>query len=135
MGTCTSPRGARPSQSRPQRREGHLPFRCQRVQVEPLPAHLQAPVGGDRPLLAGFVAVELYAVLIEVAQVQRLAHTVIACAIEGDARRQHAPQGITERRTRRIENRQVIEAGAAGRWWRTPGALPGVERYVVMITP
>src|SRR5439155_9700287 len=42
-------------------------------------------------------------------------------------------QRIGERRARRIEDREVIEAGGAGRRRRSAKALPGIERDVMMI--
>src|SRR5262249_5027959 len=61
------------------------------------------------------------------------AHAVLAGAVEGDAGRPHAVQRVGQRRTGGVEDGEVVEAGAAGRWRAAAGAFPRVETDVVVI--
>jgi len=62
------------------------------------------------PLLARAIPIELDAVLVEVAQVERLADAVIAGAVERDAGRDQPAQRVAQCRTCRIEDGKVIKA-------------------------
>src|SRR5687767_1777668 len=97
--------------------------------------HGECAVGIFRPLVLRTVPIELDAVLVRIAQIERLADAVIGRAVELDAGRDKAAQSIRERSPRRIEDRGVIEPGRAARGRRAALALPGVERDVVVIAP
>jgi hypothetical protein len=58
---------------------------------------------------------------------------VIAGAVERDAGLAQPPQGVTERGTIGISNREMIEAGRAGRRRVAVAAFPGVQADVVVI--
>src|SRR6478735_3723926 len=66
-------------------------------QIEPLCEHRQRAVRVARPLLAGPVPIQFDAVLVGVAQVERLADAVVAGAVERNAGGDNAMQGIGER--------------------------------------
>src|ERR1051326_7931428 len=86
-----------------------------------------------RPLGLRPVAVEFDAVLVGIAQIERLADAVVAGAVELDAGGQHAMQRIGQRGTVGIEDSGVKQAGRAGRRWMAALAFPGIEPDVVMI--
>src|SRR5215470_19661495 len=61
-------------------------FREQCVEIDRLREHRRRPVGRTRPLVLRLVVIELDAVLVRVAQVQRDGHAVVARAGERQAR-------------------------------------------------
>ena len=82
------------------------------VEVERQGVHLQDAVA-DRPLLPRAVAVELDAVALGIAQVERLADQVIGGAAQAPAGLGDALQGAGEIGAARHEDRQVKEAARA----------------------
>ena len=110
-----------------------LPLLQQRLDIQPLREHRELAVRPERPLLLRPVPIELDAVVVGIAQIERLADAVVAGAVERDAGRHQAAERVGERGARRIEDRDVIEAGRAGRRRRAALALPGVEADVVVI--
>ena len=93
----------------------------------------KAPSGVARPFRTRPVPVELEAVAIRVAKIQRLADAVIAGAVKRDAGLLEPAKRVGERRAVRIADGEVIEAGrpGGGAWPAT--ALPGVQADVVMV--
>ena len=73
------------------------------------------------------VPVQLDAVAVGVAQVERLAHAVVAGAVERDAGVDQPAQRVGERGAGGVEDREVVEAGRAGRRCEPP-ALSQVLR-------
>ena len=100
--------------------------------VEPPGVHLERAVRFSRPLSSA-VPIELDAVLVGIAQIERLADAVVAGAVERDAGGDQPPQRVGERGPGRIEDRGVEEAGGAGRRRMAALALPGVEADMVVI--
>jgi hypothetical protein len=74
-------------------------------------------------------------VAVGVVQVERLAHPVVGGAVERDAGGEHAAQRVREGGAGRVEKCHVVESGGSGRRRTAPGAFPGVEPEVVMVTP
>ncbi len=105
----------------------------QLLQVQPLGKHRQRPVRLARPFRFGPVPIQLDAVLVGIAQIQRLADAVIAGAVERNAGLDQAMQRIRQRGARRIQDRGVKQAGGAGRRRMAAFAFPGVEADVVVI--
>ena len=60
------------------------------IEIEPLGRHADRSVTRARPLVARQIAIELDAVAVGIAQVERFDHAVIGCAVQFDARREHA---------------------------------------------
>ena len=56
--------------------------------------HVERSVGGFGPLIGWLVPIELYAVLIGVAEIDCFADAVIGGAVERNAGAEHAPQGV-----------------------------------------
>ena len=108
-------------------------FAQQPLEIEPPREHRELAVGGPRPLLLRPIPIQLDAVLVGIAQVQRLADAVVRRAVERNARLQHSAKRVGELRARRIEDRRVIEAGGARRRRRAAKTLPGVQPDVVVI--
>jgi hypothetical protein len=108
-------------------------LRQQRLEVERRVVHRDLPVLGARPLLTWAVAVELDPISIRVAQVDRLADSVIGCTTDRDARIPEAAERIAQRRSIRIADRNVVEARRP-RWRRgAAAALPGVDAEMMVI--
>jgi hypothetical protein len=95
--------------------------------------HGEAPVGATRPVLLIPIPIELDAVAVWVAQVQRFADAVVARAVEPDAGVDEAAQSVGEQRTRRIEDGDMEQPRRTGWWRRAAFALPSVEADVVVI--
>ena len=81
----------------------------------------------------GAVPVKLDAVAVRIAQIKRLADAVVGRAIERHVRGQQTLQRIGQRGARRIQDRDVVQAGRAGWRRRAAFALPGIQTDVVMI--
>ena len=79
------------------------------------------------------VPVELDAVLIGIAQVERLADPVVARAVELDAGRDQPPQRVRQGGPGRVEDRGVEQPRGAGRGRLAAEALPGVEADMVVV--
>ena len=86
-----------------------------------------------RPSFLGAIPIELDAVLVGIAQIERFRDPVVAGAVERDAGRDQPAQRIGELGPRRIEDGEMVEAGRAGRRRLPAGALPGVQPDMVMI--
>jgi len=106
----------------------------QAPQVEVARVHRELAVGRARPLFLRPVPVKLDAVLVGIAQVERLADAVIGSAVERNLRLDQTAQRIAQRRAGRIEDREMVQAGRALGRRRAAAALPGVEPDVMMIT-
>ena len=65
-------------------------LRQQSHQIEPVGEHRKVAVGRARPFLARPVPIQFDAVLVGVAQVKRLADSVVAGAVQNNARFYHA---------------------------------------------
>ena len=114
-------------------RDYALPLPEQILEIQPLREHRQRSIRRARPFLLRPVAVELDAVLVGIAQIQRLADAVVAGAVKLDAGLDHAIQRIRQRRARRIENGGVKQPGGARRRRMAAFAFPGVEPDVMVI--
>src|SRR6185503_13227562 len=110
-----------------------LAFAQQRLQIQPPREHCELTVGGARPLRLRPVPVQLDAVLVGIAKVERLADAMVRGAVERNAGLQHSSKRVGELRSRRIENRRVIETGGARRRRRAAKTLPRVQPDVVVI--
>ncbi len=104
-----------------------------RVEIQPLGHHLHRAVRFARPSSARPIPVQLDAIAVGVAQIQRFTDTVIARAFERHAGLTEPSERIAERRAVRIPDRKVIQAGRAGRRRASALAFPGVETDVVVI--
>ena len=101
--------------------------------VEGVGEHRQPAIGGVRPLVLGTISVKFDAVLIGIVQIKRFAGAVIGRAVERNARVLQSAQGIAQRGSGRVENRDVKEAGCTWRRWLSTRTFPGVEPDVVMV--
>lgn len=89
--------------------------------------------GGSRPLLLRAVAVKFDAVVVGVMQVKGLAYAVIGGAVEFNAGAVESPQGIGQRGTIGIANREMKKPGGPRRRRRAAGAFPGVQADVMVV--
>jgi hypothetical protein len=87
----------------------------ERVEVQRTGDHRNATVGRARPLRLGAVAVELDPVLVRVAQVDRLADTVVRGTVDLVPRCDDSPECVGERRSVGIADRGVVQPRRAGR--------------------
>ncbi len=95
--------------------------------------HRELARGGARPLGRGAVPVELDAVAIRVAEVERLADAVVGGAFERDARADETAECVGQLGASGVDDREVVETGGSGTGRRATLALPGVEADVVMV--
>jgi hypothetical protein len=107
----------------------------QRGEIETLGGHLERSVGVARPFGARPVAVELQSVAVRIAEVEGLAHAVVACAVELNASRAQPAKRVTERGPIGVADGEVIQPG--GPWRRRPAALafPGIQPDVMVVSP
>ena len=77
-----------------------------------------SPSGVLRPLVLRAVDIKLDAVAVGIAEVERLAHPVVARALQGDAGLGKPEERIGQGRPRGIEDRHMVEA----RWCREAAA-------------
>lgn len=105
----------------------------QRVQIKRAGEHGELAVGRARPVVRVPIPIQFHAVVVRIAQVNRLAHPVIRRAFKPDARAQYAAQRIRQRRARGINNRQVVKARRSRRRRCSAQTFPGVQRNVVMV--
>ena len=118
----------------PDRQPGSaVQFGQQVAQVEPLRHHGERAVGGAGPLVLGLVPVKLDAVLVGIAQIERLADAVVAGAVELQAGIDHPLERVGKVTPRRVQERRVEQAGGAGRRRPAAGALPGVQSDMVVV--
>jgi hypothetical protein len=87
----------------------------QPVQVERLGAAVPAGVGEVGPDLARPVGGELDLVAVRVGEVDRLGDAVVGGAVDARARLGQAGRGARELEPRRVQERDVVEAGVAAR--------------------
>ncbi len=106
----------------------------QRVEIEGLRKHREIPIGRARPFRPGTVPIQLDAVLIGIAKVDSLAHSVVARSLERDSGIHTTTQRIGQSRSRRIKNGQMVKPrGPCGRRGATK-AFPCIEPDVMVIT-
>ncbi len=58
---------------------------------------------------------------------------VVVDAVQRPTRLRETPQGVTQSRSSRVEDRDVVQPSGAGRWGRTALRFPRVEAKVVVI--
>lgn len=83
-------------------------------------------------MVFGFVPIQLYPVVIRIAQVNGLADSMIGCSFKRNMGVQDSLQRTRQRRAGGIDNCGVVEAGRAGRGRRSAKAPPSVQRDVVV---
>src|SRR5262249_41195442 len=103
------------------------------VQVKRISVHLQRPIRLLRPFLFGTIPIEFDSIVIRVAQVKRLADTVVACTLQRDFGDDQPARGICEEPPGGVKNCSMVKTGAAGRRGRSAQTLPGIEPKVMMI--
>jgi len=86
---------------------------CLKLETTGVHSEVSGVVAG--PGFFGTVPVELDAVAVGVAQIERFADAVVGGAVEGDAGGDEAPEGVGEFGAGRVEDRDVVEAGRTGR--------------------
>ncbi len=96
------------------------------VEIELAREHGKATVWIARPIRRLPIPIKFYAVLVGIAQVQRLADAVVASGIETNARAAQPVQRIGKRCACGIEDCGVKQPGGARRWGRATLALPRV---------
>ena len=95
---------------------------------------ISEPSACARPLVPGPVAIELDAVAVRIAKVERLADAVVARAVERDATPRAARRSASPRRRRDPDtDREVIEPGRARRRRGSAAALPGIQADVMVV--
>src|SRR5258708_4072091 len=87
----------------------HLDFLQQAVEVEPKGEHRQLASGHPGPGLRRSIPVEFHAILVRVAQVERLADAVIARPVGRDTFGDETPEGVGEGPAGGIEDGDVME--------------------------
>jgi|GEM_PF-4357387 len=105
----------------------------QGLQIQRPREHRQSAIRIHWPLVLRPIPIQLDAILIRIAQIQRLAHLMIRRAVERDACGFEPSQGISRIRTLRVEDRRVEKPGGARGGWLAAEAFPGVQTDVVMI--
>jgi hypothetical protein len=75
----------------------------QLLQIQRSCKHHQFAVGTPRPLLPRTIAIQLNPVPIRITQLQRLANSMVRCAVERDARPRQPLQSIGQRSLGRIQ--------------------------------
>jgi hypothetical protein len=108
-------------------------FLQQRVHIQRMREHPNAPVRRARPLLSRSIPVEFHPVAVWITKVNRLAHAVVGSAFEPNPRFHDATQRICEERARRIHNRDVIQPRRARRRRRPALTLPRVQPDMMVI--
>src|ERR1700693_1069533 len=108
-------------------------FPEQPLEVEVPAAERQVTFGVARPLVFGTVPGQLEAVLVRVAQVERLVGAVVVHAVERPVGRHQPAQRVAERGPGRVANGDVVQPSRAGRGWRATFGFPRVEAKVVVI--
>src|SRR5712692_7262774 len=108
-------------------------FSQQAFEVQPLAAEAEVAIFVPGPLILGAVPGQLQAVAVGISQVQGLVGAVIVDAVKRPPGLGEASKGVTQRGSRRVEDRDVIQAGRAGGRGRADFRLPRVEAEVVVI--
>jgi hypothetical protein len=123
-----------PALGRPTKeRKRGVPFPQQAFKIQPAREHRQLTVSGARPLIRRPIPVQLHAVVVGIAKVERLADAMVGSAVEANPRLQHAAQRIGQLRAGRVEDRRVVQPGRAGGRRRAAKTFPGVQSDVVMV--
>ena len=79
------------------------------------------------------VPIEFDAVVVGVAQVKRFADAVVGGAFERNSCGDQPAERVGQRRARRVEDREMVEAGGAGLRRLAAAAFPSVEADVMVI--
>src|SRR5713226_272113 len=108
-------------------------FSQQAFEVQPLAAEAEVAIFVPGPLILGAVPGQLQAIAVGISQVQGLVGAVIVDAVKRPPGLGEASKGVTQRGSRRVEDRDVIQAGRAGGRGRAAFRLPRVEAEVVVI--
>src|SRR5690348_339338 len=105
----------------------------QRIEVDRLGEHRRLPLGVERPFALRPVVIELDAVLVRIAQIQRDGDAVIARSVEADSGGEDATERIGEGLSVGIPDGGVVEARRVP--GRGPAALrlPRVQSDVVVV--
>src|SRR5215211_926791 len=126
--------GARPSEAAGERLRVIARLLLQQIaEIEPPREHCELAVPRARPLRQRAIPVELDAVVVGIAEVKRLADPMVGGAFEWNFCIDQSTQRVTQSRARWIENRQMIEAGGAGRGRCAAAAFPGVETNMMVV--
>src|SRR5262245_49820774 len=110
-----------------------LGFGEERLDVQRTREYPEASILVPGPLLHWAVPVELEAVTVRVAQIERFADSVIRGSLERDARLDEAPERVRERLAIGVADRGVEEPRVTRRRRRSAAGLPGVEPDVVVV--
>jgi hypothetical protein len=105
----------------------------QLLEIERLGDHGQVALRGARPLGLRAVPVELDAVAIGIAEIERLADAVVGGSLKRNVRADKAAERIGQLRARGIDDGEVIETSGARSGRGAAAALPGVDADVVMV--
>ena len=84
------------------------------MQIERVGEHLQGAVRLLRPFLFRAIPIELDAVVVRVAQIERLGDAVIAGAFERNFGNDQPAQCVSQKPARRIKNGSMVKTGGAG---------------------
>src|SRR5205807_8709307 len=101
------------------------------VQLPAGPA--EVPICAKRQLLDRAVPAQLEAIVLRVTEVARLVGAVVVEAVEEPAGPGQPPEGVTQRGTGRVADRDVVEPGSPRRCRLPALRLPGVESQVVVV--
>src|SRR6267378_7538212 len=101
-------------------------FGKQIVQIESSSEHLNFTLAVSGPEVLRPVPIKFDAILIRIAQVESLAHAVVARTIELDLRSQQPAKRVGQSSPCRIEDREIVKAGCTGRRRRTAATFPRV---------
>lgn len=85
------------------------------MEIERVRVHLQRAVGLFRPFVFRAIPVEFDSVVVGIAQIERLAHTMVAGAFKRDLCRDEATQSVGEQLAGRVKNGRMVKARGAGR--------------------
>ena len=96
--------------ARPNARLWSVSFPEQRVQIKWPRHHRQVTLSRPWPLLEWKVPVKLNSVIVRIAQVERVADSVIGRALKRNPRLNQSVQGIRQFRPGGIENRKMVES-------------------------
>lgn len=108
-------------------------FAEERIEVKEAGVHGELAGGVAGPLLGCAVTIQLDAVAVGIAKVERFAHAVVGRALELKASGPDASEGVGERGAGGVEDGDVEESRRARRGWLAAPALPGIQADVVVI--
>ena len=107
--------------------------RQQNLQVKPPRIHGNPAILVPRPQLLRPVPIQLHPVLIRIAQIRRVAHSMVGRAIQPHPMPDQPLQRRTQVRPRRIQNRHVIQPRRPRRRRLPALALPRIQPNVVVV--